>query len=114
MLIPHTWFDKVGKTQRRAVGQDSGGGVIVTYADYLTNVPMRIVPAAGGETGGQSRLTSQNPTTIYVQGAPDILTTDRIVWDASVYDLTSVNNPDEQGVYLIISGYQVLPSGVGA
>lgn len=114
MMLPDYWFSATGTTQRRAVGQDSGGGVVVTYTDYLTGLPMRIVPKRGGERGGQRRLTSENPTTIYVGGSPDILATDRIVFNAKVYDVQSVSNPDEQGAYLILDCELVLPAGVGA
>ncbi len=112
--LPDYWFSVVGKTQRRSVTLDSSGGPVTTYADFLTNLPMRLVSKGGGESGGQSRLTTQSPVTIYVQNAPDIVATDRIVCSGDVYDIQSVYNPDEADVYLIIGCTIVEPSGVGA
>ncbi len=112
--LPSWWFSKVGKTQRIITTLDSSGGPAESYVDYLTNLPMRLVSKGGGESGGQARLTTQSPVTIYVQNAPDIVATDLIVYDGSVYDIQSVYNPDEADVYLIIGCTIVEPSGVGA
>ncbi len=111
--LPSYWYTKIAKTQRPAVTV-TDGSVSVAYADYLTNLPMRLVPKGGGEAGGTPRLNTQNPVTIYVQNAPDIVATDRIVYNGNVYDVESVNNPDEADVYLIIGATEVQPSGVGA
>lgn len=111
--LPDYWFNKSANTQRRYVATDAGS-VVATYSNYLTGVQIRVVPASGGESGGQGRLTTNNPVTIYGNGAPDIVATDRIVFDSEVYDITSVNNPDEQDAYLIMTGYKVMPAGVGS
>ncbi len=111
--LPDYWFNHTGSTQRRTVTV-TDGSVGVTYADNLTNLPMRLVSKGGGEAGGTPRLNTQSPITIYVQNAPDIVATDRIVYNGNVYDIESVYNPDEADVYLIINATEVQPSGVGA
>ena len=99
--LPAYWFDKTAKTQRRVVTQDSGGGVIASYTDYLTNQRARLVVGKGSENGNQDRLNSQSPFRIYFSGAPDVKATDRVVFDSRVFDIDNVNNFDEAGVYTL-------------
>ncbi len=111
--LPAYWFKDTGKTQRRSVAV-TNGSVATTYADYLTNVPMRLVPHGGGENGNQERLNTQNPDAIYTNGSLDITATDRIVFNSRVYDIVSVNNFDEAGTYMKMDCTEVQPSGVGS
>ncbi len=111
--LPAYWFDQTGTTQRRVVTEDSGGGVIANYTDNLTIVVMRLVVSGGGENGGNGRLNSQSPYKIFTNYA-DIVATDRIVCNSGVFDILSVNDPDNQHAFLVCACEQVQPSGVGA
>ncbi len=71
-----------------------------SYADNLTNLA--------------ARLESQSPYKLYFQGAPDVLTTDRFVFNNRVFDIMNVNDFDEAGVYTRCDAAEVQPSGVGA
>lgn len=112
--LPPYWFNKSGKTQRRTVTRDSGGGPIITYADNLTGLRMRFNAKGGTERGSRGRMNTNNSDVVYVNGAPDIVTTDRIVFDSRVFDVTNKQNPDEVGAFLRLEVAEVMPSGVGA
>ncbi len=112
--LPAYWFDKTAKTQRRSTALDTGGGVVATYADYLTGQQVRLVVGKGGENGSQDRLSSQSPFRIYFSGAPDVKATDRVVFSSRVFDITNVNDFDAAAVYTRADATEVSPSGVGA
>ena len=113
--LPRYWFNQTGKTQR-ATNTVTAGSVATTYADNLTNLPMRLVAKGGSERVGSAIGHDVNNYTIYVNGnpAPDIIATDRVVFSARVFDIVQVNNPDESGAFLQLTCNEVMPSGVGA
>lgn len=113
--LPPYWFNKIGKTQRLTSTADSGGGVVNTYTDNLTSLPMRFNTKGGSERTG-NRVSGYNNYTIYVNGnpAPDIIEKDRIVYASRVFDVIAVNDMDESGVFLALTAEEVFPSGVGA
>ena len=113
-LPPHWWTTTVS-TQRRSVTQDASGSVLLNYTgSYLTGQLARIVEESAKENSEPNRINTVKLTTVYVDGAPDILETDRIIWtDPSsaqhVYDIQAVVNPDKLGVYTICSCLEVKP-----
>lgn len=111
--LPPYWFNKTGKTQRGTT-TTTNGSVATVYTDYLASIRLRFNPKGGAEHEGAGRLTTFSNYIIYVNGAPDITATDRIIFDNSVFDVLNVNNVDEAGAYLKIEAAQVEPSGVGA
>ena len=113
MILPDYWFDSVGKTQRPTVAV-TAGSVAVSYVDNLINIAARIVVGAGGERNGSDRMNTQSAYRLYFQGNPDITAKDRFVFNNRVFDIASVNNFDEAGVYLRCDATEVQPSGVGA
>jgi len=110
--IPAYWFNATGKTQRLTVSRDSGGGVINTYADYLTSVAMRFNVPSGNQQAGRARIDGVKTVKIFISGAPDIVANDRIVYSARVFDIKAVRNVDEAGVFLTIDAVEVQPSAV--
>lgn len=113
--VPLHWFTKtVGKTQRASNSLDSGNGVIVTYADYLANIGMKLDAKGGGEAGYGGRMNSQSPYRIYVRGSPDIIPTDRIIFSGRTFDVQNVNNTDEINVFTSCDCVEVDPSSTAS
>lgn len=114
--LPSYWFNKSAKTQRRVQAYDAGGGPITNYTDSLTGLPLRFNPNSSSERGSQGRLNSETSDTVYINGnpVPDVVQTDRIIFDGRVFDVLGVRNMDESAVFLTLDVVEVLPSGVGA
>lgn len=110
--IPYRWFNEIGKTQRPSITQDSGGGVVNTYADYLANVPMRLNIPKGGWAIVKARETGFLTVKFYLptNPVPDIRPKDRIVLNSTVYDVSAIRNPDLAGGYLILDATTAYPS----
>ncbi len=109
--LPAYWFNKIGDVQRRNE-TTTDGSVSVAYDDYISDLAMRLVSVKGGENGNQERLNTQNPFQIYLSGAPDVTATDRIVYSDRIFDILSVNNPDENATYTRCDCEEVLPAPV--
>lgn len=113
-IIPPGILVSFATTQRLSVTYGSSGGPISSYANYLTNVQGRFNPLKGTEVGSQGRLNSEVMGKFYCNGSPDIIATDRLVFNNRVFDIKDVRNNDEIGAFLTLDIIEVLPSGVGA
>lgn len=110
--LPAYWFNLSCTTQRSTQTADSGGGVVTTWADNLTGVPMRMNIPSGNSEAQRERINGVLVTKFYVNGnpSPDILNSDRIVYAGNVYDIKAVRDFDQSGVYLTIDATKVDPA----
>ena len=77
--------------QRRTTISDGGGGTTTTWTDHLTNVPCRIAPTGGGETGTTAgRIADETTHVITLRAGTDITSADRLIIDGTTYDMTAV------------------------
>ena len=110
--IPQRWFNQLGSTQRGTVSSDSGGGIIRSYADYLTNVPMRLNVPSGSWEDRSDRANAQLVVKIYVpcNPTPDIKEKDRVILCGDVYDVSAIRDTDGAGVFLTLDATKVSPA----
>lgn len=108
--LPSWWFNATAKTQRPAVTQDSGGGVIQTYSDNLTGLSVRFNVDSGGQQSSSERINGVRNFKVYVSGAPDITDNDILVYNGRKFDINATRNVDELGVYTILDVVEVSPA----
>lgn len=86
---------KIAKFQRATSSVDNGGGVVRTWADNLTNVPVVVQLLSGSENIRYGAESNRHYGRAYVEGKLDITAEDRMVWNSRTFDIQSVINPGE-------------------
>lgn len=77
--------------ERKTTAPDGGGGTTETWASHLTDVPCRIEPAGGGETGATAdRVDDETTHVLYLPALTDVDDTDRVLLAGQRYDITAV------------------------
>lgn len=86
---------KVCTIQRATPSVDNGGGVVRTWADHLTNVPVTVQFLSGSEGLRYGAESNRKFGRAYVEGQLDITAEDRMTWNSRTFDIQSVINPGE-------------------
>lgn len=75
--------------QRKTVVSDGGGGTSETWADHATDVPCRIAPVGGGETGtAGDRVADESTHIITLPAQADVTEADRLEIDGQTFEAT--------------------------
>ena len=76
---------------RRALVSDGGGGRIEQWAVLAEDVPCRLAPVGGGETGTTGdRIVDESTHIVTVSAKRDVAEPDRFVVDGVAYEVTLV------------------------
>ena len=100
--LPDYWFNNSVSTQRATVTIGTSGGVSYTYADNLTNQMVRFNPGGGNISTAGGLLLAMTSHIMYCR-VMDLLPHDRVILGSRVFDVESVNDFDEAGIYYKVS-----------
>lgn len=86
--------------QRNTRTGDGGGGTVSNYASIATDVPCRVSPVGGGETGSSDtqsgdRVVQESTHVVTFAAGTDVTEADRIIVAGRTYDVTLVRTRGE-------------------
>lgn len=99
--------------QQRAVSQDTSGGAVETWTDFVASEPANVAPLAGREYYAAQQVNADTAYRITVRYRPDKIYSrlHRVVWEGHILDIESVIERNAGGRLVDLMCRERIPQG---